>query len=175
MSKVTIQEFFQTWPLYKKFHGEWNKFPASLSLYCDNKNCNEETTWVQAARFCSESSSFWTFIYRCANCKKNHITYWIDRDKDNSLIKVGQFPAQTIDIPINIRRHLSKTDLVLYEKGLACKNLSYGMGALVYMRRLIENKINSMLDIIAELHKQHKLFENGIKNIKSIKNSRKLN
>jgi hypothetical protein len=173
MSEDTIEEFFKTFSLYRKFHGKWNKFPPSLSLYCNHAECKKETTWVQSARFHSEYSTFWTFIYSCANCKENRITYWVDKDKDKSLTKVGQFPPQSADIPINIRKHLNETDLDLYEKGLICKNLSYGMGALVYMRRIIENKINSMIDVVAGLHKQHKLFENDMKNIKTIKSSKK--
>jgi hypothetical protein len=40
-------------------------------------------------------------------------------------------------------------DAVLYKNALICRNQNFGIGALAYMRRVVENKTNELIEVIA--------------------------
>ena len=67
--------------------------------------------------------------------------------------KVGQTPAWNIQPPKTVERALDPDDLELYTKGLICMSQSYGIGAVGYFRRVVENAIGALLDLVEDAAK----------------------
>lgn len=63
--------------------------------------------------------------------------------------KTGQFPPLEETISPALEKALSK-DAELYKRALRSRNFNYGLGAVSYMRRIIENHMNEILDILTE-------------------------
>jgi hypothetical protein len=55
--------------------------------------------------------------------------------------KVGQYPPLQIDPEAIFKNFLSKPDVKFYKKGKMLFNQNFGIGALAYWRRIIENEI----------------------------------
>jgi len=162
-------------PLYKKFvynsvntafadsraatSPRFSHFPAQLKMYCDHDECNHETLWG-----CGPSDQTYYFAhgfghiaYLCRNCGFNSAHYsvhWIeDQDGVATFCKVGQYPALSIEPPPILGKALGAEDSALYKKALINGNSGFGIGALAYFRRVIENKVNLLLDMVAEAAK----------------------
>ena len=65
------------------------------------------------------------------------------------LRKFGQWPAWSITPPKEITDALGD-NLDLYRKALVCMSQGYGLAAVAYFRRIVENEISSLLDISEE-------------------------
>lgn len=65
-------------------------------------------------------------------------------------MKVGQFPAWSIDPPPELRRAL-QTHEDTYKRGSICESQGYGIGAFAYYRRIVENIIDELLADIGSL------------------------
>jgi hypothetical protein len=55
--------------------------------------------------------------------------------------KVGQYPSLQINPDALFKKFLSKPDIKFYQKGKMLFNQNFGIGALAYWRRIIENEI----------------------------------
>jgi len=73
---------------------------------------------------------------------------WRENANDNLFVKVGQWPPLLIDPPPELAKALGTEDTELYKKALTNGNSAFGIGALAYFRRVIENKVNMILDLI---------------------------
>jgi len=71
-----------------------------------------------------------------------------------SFQKVGQYPAPTVTLPPDFAKALG-THQDLYRKGLVSRNQGYGIGALAYFRRIVEDTMNNMLGLLAEALREH--------------------
>ncbi len=89
-------------------------------------------------------------------------------------MKVGQFPPLSIEPPKGLAKALGKEDAALYKKALINANYSFGLGALAYFRRVIENKVNMLLDLIVEAANLAKFEPEELARIDEIKNSHHL-
>lgn len=69
--------------------------------------------------------------------------------------KIGQYPAQSIDVPPGLLRNLGEEGVSLYKKGLINRNIGYGLGALTYIRRVVEDKTNELIEVAAQLAESH--------------------
>ena len=63
-------------------------------------------------------------------------------------MKIGQNPPLTIHPAKQLR--LDGEDLDLYKKALISRNFSHGIGALSYLRRVVENRMNALLELVIE-------------------------
>lgn len=96
----------------------------------------------------SEAWEFFDREYTCNNCGEvvRYFFYWTERKGEGLFFKVGQYPAQEIDPPAGLK--LSDQDLDLYKKALTSRGFNYGIGALSYLRRVVENRMNALLDLV---------------------------
>lgn len=161
------REFIQYAPLYQKRVFIWidtkgssrvvdfgSNIPRSTSLYCDSAECKDITTWSKSNY--SYSLPYGVIDYTCALCNKRTVRYYYRQDNtDNSVIKVGQYPSLSIDLPRELRNVL-KDDEEFYKKALICRNHGYGIGAVGYIRRVIEDKADLILSNLIELKKMEK-------------------
>ena len=153
--------------------------PEQIRMYCGNKNCRQETIWqTDDAQVYFGLDRFHHAKYTCRNCGSNSQNYWFRWTKGESLtsmfMKVGQFPALSIEPQKELANALGKEDAELYKKSLINANFSFGLGALAYFRRVIENKVSMLLDLIAEAAKLANFEPEELARIDEIKNSHHL-
>lgn len=166
-----LAEVISKWPLYRTFvytgqdchrtstsvyrHGErFGTLPKQLRLFCDNERCGSETLWeISDPTFYFGSEFIHRDSYTCRNCGKNTINYcyiWQEREENNIFLKVGQHPELEERVPDTLKAALNNQDLKLYKNALRMRNFNLGVAAVAYMRRVIENKMNDLLEILRE-------------------------
>lgn len=155
----TREEFLEKWPLYTNCDCEQFHPPKSISLDC--KQCGKETTWpLDSFHQLRQLSPFSGFVttYACGLCKndKPHITFVIRSsgwEKESpytqtKVQKIGQYPSQSVSIGRDLEKRLGES-APLYKNALTCRNVNFGIGALAYIRRVIEDKCNELIEVIA--------------------------
>lgn len=95
---------------------------------------------------------FHQLTYACKNCEKSTFLVWVLWWRDGSITKVmkgGQYPKLEITIPKEFQRALGDKRS-LYLRGMTSRHNGYGIGALTYFRRLIEDTTDEMLGLLEE-------------------------
>ena len=164
-----IAEFLASGPLYKtyKYDGDlWFQnrygrfelsFPQVLTLYCDERECKKIQIWERESgpHLGDDStivSRFATVIFQCRNCLRAQVFYCLDFDvnqKGGQITKIGQRPPLSREPDPVVVADWGKGDKLLYRDAMTFRNSNKGIGALPYLRRIIENHIQGVLDLIA--------------------------
>ncbi|HZR63989.1 MAG TPA: hypothetical protein VFA85_02520 [Terriglobales bacterium] len=154
---IAISESLAEAPLYQELvYSDTSNaalLPASIQLFCEN--CDQRTNW-QTTVYGNHNyrEGFSNATYTCRNCGKKNVKYhyyWGDAKSGKLLFfKVGQWPSLEERIPRELQKNLDRGSLSLYYKALRSRNQGLGLGSLAYLRRVVEDKINSILDMIAE-------------------------
>lgn len=132
---------------------ETKVLPGIICLFCET--CDKDTNWETFLYpGVNDRAGFGNRQYTCRNCKEAKITYhyyWGSSTAGNVLFfKIGQWPALEERIPRELKNSLDRSSLNLYHKSLRCRNQGLGLGSLAYLRRVMEDKIGNILDMIAE-------------------------
>jgi len=169
------------WPLYRVFTyystSDPNDPPRVIKHYC--RTCVGDQLWgLQDDRtywrgFCSAE-------YKCRNCLKERLRYyfiWERRSNEavSDFMKVGQHPPLEERIPAQLETRLgatSREDLDYYKKAIRCRNFNYGLAALSYLRRVVENRMNDLLDLIADVAREQGFATDQVAELDRIKASR---
>jgi len=130
--------------------------PAVVSRECEV--CRLETQWwretpAQNADYRPRAGGIDEVGYRCRNCGKQTCTCygrWVQERSTFTYTKVGQFPQFQISPPKDLQKALSAAELELYKRGKTLRHHGYGIGALTYFRRLVEDTTNEMLDLLID-------------------------
>lgn len=158
-----LQFILQTWPLYRVFQytgaDQMVVLPKHISLHCDN--CNKETVW-ETGHYGGEDnrSGFTTKEYRCRNCghmSTAYYFYWRKEKQHTEFFKVGQYPELEEVVSPELHGALPPEDLKLYKNALRLRNFNLGIAAVAYMRRVVENRMNDMLEVLHEAARAHNL------------------
>ena len=178
LGKLSI--ILRDWPLYRVFRytdAALNKFPDKITMPCPN--CRKQQNWEQANRGGWVSDSTCDSVkYWCKNCEMSVVTFyfaWCPPGKTNpigSFIKVGQDPAPEERIDSDLEKQLEGEDLDFYRKALRCRSFNYGLGAVAYLRRVVENRMNMLLDSITEAAQEAGSPPDEFKDVESVKTSR---
>jgi hypothetical protein len=155
--------------------------PPQLKMFCSDQDCMADEWWQLERR---ESAFYFGHeepqheAYRCRNCGREKQHYWIEWSERNPpgegqdagvIIKVGQWPPLSIEPPSDLAKILGKEDANLYKKALINASISHGVGALAYFRRVIENKVNQLIDLIAEAAQAAHTGADELKHIEAVK------
>src|SRR5260370_18777863 len=155
-----------TWPVYRDLN--YTKFPERvlvpqfLELNCPN--CKKEQIWETpqtnlAAQYNGDKRGFAQKTYKCRNCGISWVTYYFhwktNEGEQSTFFKVGQYPELEETVSAPLEKALDEDDLSFYEKALRLRNVGLGIASLAYMRRVIENRMNDMLDILHESPHNH--------------------
>ena len=161
--KPTSEEFVTSWPLYVATELENFDAPDSVSYFCDFVTCEKETTWlrVEDTQFqplysdaYNISDGFRWVWYTCAYCHTAWFLVMYRKDMFG-LEKIGQTPAISVEVPTALRNSLGAEGLNLYRKALTCRNNGYGLAALAYIRRVVEDRTNELIEVVAKLAESH--------------------
>lgn len=92
------------------------------------------------------------FEFKCASCRIEKREFLIQQIVTEDTIKIqkyGELPRKILDRDPLLQHFFSK-DAESYEKAVVCLANGYGIAAFSYMRRIIENNINALLDMLKE-------------------------
>jgi len=127
----------------------YSVLPGEIQLFCPV--CKKDQRWQCSESRVFQARSYTTVHYKCRNCGKAIVTYfvsWRETETAGVFEKVGQDPPLTVLPSADLR--LGAEDLDLYKKALTSRNHAYGLGALSYLRRVVENQMNALLDLVVE-------------------------
>jgi hypothetical protein len=92
------------------------------------------------------------FEFTCVSCRSARREYLVEQivgDEAIQIQKYGERPRKSLSRDRALQRFL-KDDLDNYEKAIVCLSHEYGIAAFAYFRRVIENNINRLLDLVQE-------------------------
>ncbi|WP_018417388.1 hypothetical protein [Teredinibacter turnerae] len=92
------------------------------------------------------------FEFTCVSCRKQRHEYLVEQVVNEETIKFqkyGQLPRKHLERDKVLQKFFSE-DSENYEKAVVCLSHGYGIGAFVYLRRIIENNIYKLLDLVLE-------------------------
>ena len=90
--------------------------------------------------------------FTCVSCRKSRREYHVEQIVDGETIqlqKYGELPKKQLERNPVLQRFL-KGDLENYEKAVVCLSHEYGVAAFAYFRRIVENNIGKLLDLVQE-------------------------
>ena len=155
-----LAEFYEESPLYSWLEitaipqGTPFRYPRAIVLQCGI--CGEKRTFKKDAFEKTLNFNFYYAIcYKCAYCDSFCYKYYVQFDSHNSKYrKIGQHPRYEIEMDPDLKIFLGN-DVEIYQRGLECEKLGYGIGAYVYYRRIVERNMNSLLELIIDIKKKH--------------------
>lgn len=176
-----LAKILAEWPLYRRFTyysvSEPNDPPRVIKHYCPT--CPGDQLWSL-----QDDRSYWRGFcsaeYQCRNCLKEKLRYyfiWERRSNEatSDFVKVGQYPPLEERIPAQLEKRLganSREDLDYYKKAIRCRNFNYGLAALSYLRRVVENRMNDLLDLIADVAREQGFATDQVAELDRIKTSK---
>jgi hypothetical protein len=141
---------------------QYIELPYRIRKYCKDQECQAITNWETKDRgvyfeeigrgvLVGKTDSV---TYKCKNCSAAlrcyfnlvHINQADSKNSVTAFTKVGQRPEPEIDPPRDLK--LNESDLKLYRRALACRQHSFGIGAVAYLRRVVENSLNMLVDLV---------------------------
>lgn len=90
------------------------------------------------------------FQFSCVSCRKRQMKYCVEQVVSESEIKLqkfGQLPRQPLPRD-NALQKFFLDDADLYEKAVISLANGYGIGAFAYFRRILENNIHNLLELV---------------------------
>jgi hypothetical protein len=178
---MAVADLLANWPLYKKlsFHLKalvqpWQFFPMTLRQYCSSQDCEAVTIWETTPELYPEP--LFVKVYKCRHCKTAEVRFncyvRAQLEQRPALIyKWGQLPVLAELIPKELLRCLGQPDLSFYRQSLRCRNQNMGLASISYLRRVVENKINLILDDIAEEASKYGFAADQLKKLDEAKKS----
>lgn len=112
-----------------------------------SRDDREQATLIEMGHFALE--------YSCRHTPAERVIFFVARTHDieaqeSTITLVGRDPRPTPSIAQLVANALGEIDLYYYLHALDCRSRGFGIGALVYMRRVVENEMDRLLDIIIE-------------------------
>jgi hypothetical protein len=123
--------------------------PSTIELHCGD--CGKTQTFERTEQVRGAGSDRgWGRLasYQCRNCKKRNQKYiyvW----NENDFWKVGQVPELREFIDPKLKRALGDS-AALYQKAVRSRSFGFGIGAVSYLRRIIEDKTDALMDLLRE-------------------------
>ena len=163
---ITPTEFLEDYPLYRVWNGKWS-IPATISRDC--RQCGKETTWKYGGNLTNSPGSFRLPFYECVKCKGDTVYFLIVELKNGGSMKAGQFPMQSARVPSSIEKRLGAS-ADFYRKALTCRNEGFGLAAVAYFRRVVEDKTNELIDVVADAAEAYGVSAPEVAKIRGAKN-----
>ncbi len=173
----------QGWPLYRqlKYQGAAGTrlLPSAIYLHCDHANCRSNPTTVWQTTFYTgevNKSGLHSKTYTCRNCGDSEASFyflWEEDEGESVFMKVGQYPELEERVPETLEKMLDADDLKIYKTAIRLRNFALGLGAVAYLRRVIENRMNDLLDVLYDAAKEHKIAAEVLGKLESVKNDRR--
>ncbi|QKY07983.1 hypothetical protein [Janthinobacterium lividum] len=92
------------------------------------------------------------FKFSCVSCRKSYREYYIEQIIEGECIsfqKFGERPRAKL-VRNRVLQKFLKDDLENYEKAIICLSHEYGVAAFAYFRRVVENNVNKLLELVEQ-------------------------
>ena len=86
------------------------------------------------------------------------------------VMKVGEYPKPSISIPKGLEETLGADDADLYKKALISRSNGFGLAAVAYMRRVVEDKTRELIEVAAQYAEIHGADAKAIEALKKAAN-----
>ncbi len=161
-----------------RFHSgdRYGTLPARLKMYCENDHCKLETWWGTESHEFGFGGFIKSTYYTCRNCGKSSAYYyfiWQERETYSLFVKIGQYPELEERVSQSLAAALGATDLKLCKNALRMRNFNLGLAAVAYMRRVVENRMGDMLEILHEAAVAHNAPPELLKRHEEMKNEKR--
>lgn len=157
-------EFLEEWSPLRRY---WKPVVDSLgnmerpSIHMHCPQCGSGQTFVNAGSEGTYSLYEWLSApyevylarYLCASCQKFGRLFVLETghvDGRGFIRKIGQKPDWEASLDANVARVLGPHE-VLFRRGVDCETSGYGIGAFAYYRRLVEDVLSELLNMIPPL------------------------
>ena len=113
-----------------------------------------------------------SIIYRVAKTGQRYVTGPSGQETSYYTLqvqKIGQYPPLSITIPKPLENNLGEHHAAPYKKALINRNEGYGLGAVSYMRRVVEDKTEELIEVVAELAEAHNIDAKTVGEIRAAK------
>jgi hypothetical protein len=126
--------------------------PKLVRRHCDT--CDGERNWEILGRSDEQfvGPGFFVRTYKCKDCEQSRLSVWFSwrtTGGKTMIVKGGQYPKLQITIPKAFGEALGRRKS-LYLKAMTLRNNNYGIGAVVYLRRVIEETTDDMLALLEQ-------------------------
>ena len=162
-----IGTLLSSWPLWRTLKFKTNEITLvkqthsyglslgvgldALELHCTG--CKKPQLWEPSVDFLGLSTGLHSVSYVCRNCKEHSYTYYLWSSLNNDFLmvqKIGQHPKPLVVIPSIVENALGGDDAKFYRQGILCRNNNMGIAAVAYLRRVVENRTNAIIDLLLE-------------------------
>ena len=95
-------------------------------------------------------------MYQCKNCQQNmqccqFFYVWSLTPEDEwTFQKVGQSPPIDERVEPELEKQLDGEDLASFKNAIRTRNFKLGIASMAYLRRVVENRMDDLLDLIVE-------------------------
>jgi hypothetical protein len=125
------------------------------------------------------SHGLYVIRYTCSVCYNTKLQWFVELQFDVTngqtyFRKVGQLPPFDISTPRDVEKRLGKKEVAFFRNARVCISQGYGIGACIYLRRLIEDQIDALLEIHLETRQEEGAKEEELERIKVIINEKML-
>jgi hypothetical protein len=83
--------------------------------------------------------------------------------------KIGQYPPLSIRVSKPLEKNLGKEHTALYKKALINRNAGHGLAAVSYIRRVVEDKTEELIEAVAQLAESHQIDPKTVGAIRAAK------
>lgn len=157
-----IKDFLERAPLYSWWEfvrpkiNRGSLWIKEIDAFCDTCNQNRPFQDMRSrgggagmpAPALATGTSY--FEFKCASCCKEKHEYLVEQivgEDKISIQKWGELPRKKLDRDPLLKQFFSN-DGECYEKAVVCLANGYGIAAFAYMRRIVENNIDSLIELI---------------------------
>jgi hypothetical protein len=191
---LTPEDFVVRWPLYTPFNFRNFVVPQRISLQCDG-SCEKETTWARTEppsyQYMKATSQGFKWVYFvCSLCQESYIVVLYRELEYDTVLrasgvgspaqvsiltkvqKIGQYPPLSINIPKALEKSLGEDSANLYKKALINRNEGYGLAAVTYIRRVVEDKTDELIEVVATLAETHNVEAGVVQKIRAARKER---
>jgi ribosomal protein S27E len=179
-----LAEILQSWPLYRRlsYKGGLNRRAVPEFLTLDCPSCRKEQFWEthvgkpNAYDRVGEDNrrGFGEKAYKCRNCGNRTVRFyflWIYENGVGSFEKLGQYPPLAERVPPSLEKALDGQSLEHYRAALRLRNFNYGLGAVSYLRRIVEDRVDDLLDVLAGAAREFGEGAEPLKKLEEVKKS----
>ena len=171
-----IAELIAKWPLYRKLrfkNDSLHDYPEIVRTHCPI--CGGERNFDQFSyegmkvrrrgndpfgpeQLDTARGAIRTISYRCPDCKRHWVSFVIHWEQrllggENAVQKCGQYPEIETMIDSDLEKSISTQDVSLLKKAIRARNFNFGLASVAYLRRVVENQIEPLIDRLLQEQK----------------------
>jgi hypothetical protein len=174
---LRLTEALEGWPLYRelKYTGApgVRRVPTEIKLFCSDCGTMQQSyTRFDPNSEHSNKNFHYPKIYLCKNCNKQRVMYyfrWFEENGATTFVKIGQYPELEDRVPAALKAILNDDDQRFYRKALKSRNANYGLGAVAYLRRVVESRMNDMLTVLHADASEHGVSDQLLADLEHVK------